>query len=64
MEKKEKKGFFSSLFAPKPCNCGMQIEEVPANAITDKQESGKPDEKKDGDNTGKQANQVDCGCGC
>ena len=30
-EKKEKKkGFFASLFAPKPCkcSCGVQIEEV------------------------------------
>lgn len=32
MEEKEdkKKGFFASLFAPKPCkcSCGVQIEEV------------------------------------
>ena len=45
MEEKEdkKKGFFASLFAPKPCkcSCGVQIEEV--------EEDGNPSEnlKKD-----------------
>lgn len=66
MEKKEKKGFFSSLFASnnKGCSCGLQIEEVPVNESTDKQVSDKQDEKKEGDNSGQQTNQVNRGCGC
>ena len=39
MEKKEKKGFFRSLFEPKSkgCSCGLQIEEVPVNSNPDKE---------------------------
>ena len=66
MEKKEKKGFFSSLFTSnnKGCGCGLQIEEVPVNASSDKQTSDKKDEKEEGNNAGQQTNQVNRGCGC
>ena len=47
MEKKEKKGFFSSLFGSKEkgCGCGLQIEEVPVNVNSDKLVSDKQNKK-------------------
>ena len=52
MEKKEeKKGFWASLFAPKPCgcSCGSQIEEVkeetPQQEVTEKGNDGNEREK-------------------
>lgn len=65
MEKKEKKGFFSSLFTSnnKGCGCGLQIEEVPAN-ITEKQVSEKQEEKKEEESSEQQTNQANRGCGC
>lgn len=50
-EKKEKKkGFFASLFAPKPCkcSCGVQIEEVAEdeNPIKDLKKRKKKHQKK------------------
>lgn len=66
MEKKEKKGFFSSLFASKNkgCSCGLQIEEVPVNESPDKQVSDKQDENEELNNSGQQTNQVNRDCGC
>ena len=64
MEEKEdkKKGFFASLFAPKPCkcSCGVQIEEV--------EEDGNPSENLKKDETKVEKNDTSenqgnsCGC--
>lgn len=44
MEKeKEKKGFWASLFAPKPCSCSVQFEEVTEEKTTG--QSAPKDEK-------------------
>lgn len=47
MEKKEKKGFFSSLFGAKEkgCGCGLQIEEVPVKENTVKVVQDEQNEK-------------------
>lgn len=65
MKEKEdkKKGFFASLFAPKPCkcSCGVQIEEVEENenpAEDLKKEEIKVSEKNDTDEN------QDNTCGC
>lgn len=42
MEEKKKKGFFSSLFAPKSkgcCCCNVQFEEVPEKTEENKEEN-------------------------
>ena len=41
-KKDKKKGFFASLFTPKTCSCGVQIEELAEN------ENPKKDLKKKG----------------
>ncbi|HBL35090.1 MAG TPA: hypothetical protein DDZ96_14960 [Porphyromonadaceae bacterium] len=64
MEKKEKKGFFSSLFTSKGCNCGMEIVEASENTNSDKQTSEKKNEE-DKNKSLQQNNQVRRGgCGC
>ena len=40
MEKKEKKGFWASLFSPKPCKCSCGDAYVIPNEETDKEPSG------------------------
>ena len=54
-KKEEKKGFWASLFAPKPCCCcGPQIEEIKEDNEEDKPK--KEANKENDDNS--------CGCGC
>lgn len=62
-KKDKKKGFFASLFAPKPCkcSCGMQIEEVeeeenPMGSLIKEEE--KVSKKNDTDENSK----TSCGC--
>ena len=40
MEKKEKKGFWASLFSPKPCKCSCGDAYVIPTEETDKEPSG------------------------
>ena len=66
MEEKEekKKGFFASLFAPKPCkcSCGVQIEEVAEdeNPIKDLK---KEEEKTSKENDADKDQNTTCCCG-
>lgn len=55
-EKKEKKGFWASLFTPKSCGCccGTQIEEVKEEPISPKEQENQEEVKEDGPT---------CGCG-
>lgn len=64
MEEKKKKGFFSSLFAPKPCSCGVQLEEVPTTENSGEKMSDKKDDKASENKAQQQNNQVERGCGC
>lgn len=54
-KKEEKKGFWASLFAPKSCCCGPQIEEIKEEK---KEEKSKTEEDKE------ENNDNSCGCGC
>lgn len=58
-EKKEKKGFWASLFAPKSCDCccGTQIEEIKEEPFQ-QEESQKQEEEKE------QKPTCDCGGNC
>lgn len=42
---KEKKGFWASLFAPKPCSCSTQFEETKENSAQKEEEKHKLDEQ-------------------
>lgn len=55
-EKKEKKGFWASLFTPKSCDCccGTQIEEVKEETMTQTEQDKKEDKEPD---------EPTCGCG-
>lgn len=51
-KKEEKKGFWASLFAPKSCCCGPQIEEI-------REEKKEEKTEKEGD---KKSNDKPCRC--
>lgn len=55
-EKKEKKGFWASLFTPKSCDCccGTQIEEVKEEPVLQKEQVNQEEVKED---------KPTCGCG-
>ena len=61
-EKKEKRGFWASLFSPKPCSCSC------GNSIIEELEeaNGLSDEKKENGNKAKKEtdkdNESSCGC--
>lgn len=48
-EKKEKKGFWASLFTPKSCDCccGTQIEEVKEESAPQKEQVNQEEVKED-----------------
>lgn len=61
-KKDKKKGFFTSLFTPKTCSCGVQIEELAENE-NPKKDLKKEEEKASKENDADKDQNTNCCCG-
>ena len=61
-KKDKKKGFFASLFTPKTCSCGVQIEELAENE-NPKNDLKKKEEKSSKENDADKDQNTTCCCG-